>query len=80
MKNSVLSIQIRWARAGMPDLKNYRKPKKICSWCLKKSLNQTYQDYLEKGNICSICSSKISNKLLEQKELNFNVRANLIKE
>ena len=50
------------------DTKPYQIQKKYCAWCeqLRPNqkptlLTQTFQQYLEKGNLCSKCSSMITN-------------------
>lgn len=36
--------------------------KERCGFCVKERLNQTYTQYLQRGNICNKCSSMILEK------------------
>lgn len=46
----------------------YRLPKKVCAWCEVNKLNQTYETYLLRGNICTECSSRIFNEYEKKKD------------
>lgn len=42
----------------------YRLQKKICAYCEKEELKQTYDQYLEYGNMCTKCRSKINDNYI----------------
>lgn len=61
------------------DIKQYRLQKDICGWCEKTKLKYTFEEYLQKGNICARCINRLNTihekSMEEHKENNQRTKA-----